>query len=55
MGLQGGPASLYARRTKNGLIRNSNSSDRGVGMRTELHAMISKDFRMGIAILVVQA
>ena len=40
-----------------GLIRNSTGESDTVGeMRTdELHAMTSKDFQMGIVIIVVQA
>ena len=39
-----------------GLIKNSiGESDTVAEMRTELHAMTSKDFQMGIVIIVVQA
>ena len=39
-----------------GLIKNSTGESDTVGeMRTELHAMTSKDFQMGIVIIVVQA
>ena len=39
-----------------GLIRNSTGESDTVGeMRTELYAMTSKDFQMGIVIIMVQA
>ena len=39
-----------------GLIKNSTGESDTVGeMRTELHAMTSKDFQMGIVIIMVQA